>query len=205
MAFFERSAARAPVPPPPWRGPPANAVGSAVPLQRFLVRTDCLVVALTSVVAYPSGCQFGFRVAARVSALDRTDRKRLRAAFVGDDPDPLEPGLPDEPFRCGIRFADGTKVASVDDPPFWDPTLPLRPEGPVLVESGAIGTTIEADGLWCDPGYWLWALPPPEPFALVVDWPAAAIPQTEVELDGAAIVAAGESAEPLWPDDAYRD
>ena len=182
-----------------------NAFGSAVPLQRFVVRTDSLVVALTSVVAYPSGCQFGFRVAARVAALDRTDRRRLRAAFVGDYSDPLEPRPPEEPFRCGIRLADGTKATSVDEPPILDPTSPMRPEGPVLVEYGAIGTTIEPDGLWCEPGYWLWPLPPPQPFALVVDWPAAAIPQTEVELDGAAIAAAGEAAELLWPDDTRRD
>jgi hypothetical protein len=205
MAFFEPSAPRAPLPPPPWRAPPVNAVGSAVPLQRFLVRTDSLVVALTSVVAYSSGCRFGFRVAARVSALDRADRRRLRAVFLGDHSDLPGSSAPDEPFRCGIRFADGFTVTSVDNPPLWDPISPMRPEGPVLVEYGAIGTTIEADELRCEPGYWLWPLPPPQPFALVVDWPAAGIRQTEVELDGAAIVAAAEAAEPLWPDDAHRD
>ena len=205
MAFFEAFVPRAPLPPPPWQAPPVNALGTAVPLQRFVVRTDSLVVALTSVVAYPSGCQFGFRVAARASALDRADRRQLRAAFLGDYSDLSEPRPPDVPFRCGIRFADGTKVSSVDAPPFWDPTSPMRPEGSVLVEFGSLGTHIEADGMWCGPGYWLWPLPRPEPFAVVVDWPAAAIPQTEVELDGAAIVAAGGAAESLWPDDAHRD
>jgi hypothetical protein len=205
MAFFERSARRAPLPPPPWRAPPVYAVGSAVPLQRLLVRTDSLVVALTRVVAFPSGCQFDLRVAARASVPDRADRRRLRAAFLGDDSDLSELGRPDEPFRCGIRFADGTTVTSVDPAPWWDPTSPMWPEAPVLVEYGSLGTHIEADRLWCGPGYWLWPLPPPKPFTLVVDWPAAGIPQTEVELDGAAIAAAGEAAELLWPDDAHRD
>jgi hypothetical protein len=164
-----------------------------------------VVVALTRVVVYPSGCWFGFRVAARRSGLDRADRRRLRAAFLGEYPDSLEPLPPDEPFRCAIRFAGGATVTSVDPPPWWDPTSPLRPEGPVLVEYGALGTHVEPDGLWCGPAYWLWPLPPPQPFLLVVDWPAAGVRQAEVELDGAVIVAAGEAAEPLWPDDGHRD
>jgi hypothetical protein len=66
----------------------------------------------------------------------------------------------------------------------------------VLVERGGGG-----GGRSWSFGYWLWPLPPPGPLRVVVEWPVAEVPQTEVELDGAAIVAAAADVDVLWPSD----
>ena len=41
-------------------------------------------------------------------------------------------------------------------------------------------------------------MPPPGPLGVVVEWEARDLPETRVDLDGAAIVAAAGEAEALW-------
>lgn len=67
------------------------------------------------------------------------------------------------------------------------------PAGPVLVPqgSGGSGGRGEYSVTW---NLWLWPLPPPRPFDLVLQWPDQDIAETRVALDGAAIVAAAEDS-----------
>jgi hypothetical protein len=99
----------------------------------------------------------------------------------------------------GVQLPDGRKVTTLDS---WRDVDDLHqldrpPDGPVLIETGGGGSGSDWDASSQRP-VWLWPLPAPEPFDLVVEWPAAGIPVTRASLDGAAIVAASASAVPVW-------
>jgi hypothetical protein len=154
------------------------------------------VVALTDVVAYPSGCQFTVQLAARRKTLPDDQWRDLRELFFGE----RWPSGRNEMLRCGVQFADGTKATNVDSQAWWDGLLPISPPAPpVFIEAGGGGGEASDNQLRSSPGYWLWPLPPPEPFTFAVEWPAAGIELTMTEIDGAAIVTASQAAEPFWP------
>jgi hypothetical protein len=48
--------------------------------------------------------------------------------------------------------------------------------------------------------FWVWPLPPDGPLAFVTQWAEESIDLTRVEIEAAAIRAAGERSEPLWPE-----
>jgi hypothetical protein len=170
-------------------------LGAPVPVKRILVRTDSVVVALTDVAAYPSGCQFSVQLAARRSTLPDDRWRHLRELY-------FEEGWHSERvevLRCGVQFADGTKATNVDSRPSWDTPEPYAPAPPVFIEAGGGGGEASDSELRSNRGFWLWPLPPPEPFTFAVEWPAAGIELTMTEIDGAAIVTASQGAEPFWP------
>jgi hypothetical protein len=75
--------------------------------------------------------------------------------------------LPDEMLRCGVQFADGTKVTNVNSPASWDTPEPYAPRA-VRVHRGRRWWGEASDHqLRSSRGYWLWPLPPPEPFTLL--------------------------------------
>lgn len=187
---------------PPWTGPPNDILGGVVPIERMLFRSETLAIVLANAVAFPVGVTIRLQMAARrVEGVnedtwwDRHDlmfghhRHRFRA----------EDSLPDEVVRFGVRFPDGSKATTVDgraDSGEWPPP---RPEGPILKRSrggSASGDDRSVSSSW---SLWLWPLPPPEPFEFAVEWPLYDVPLTFTELDGAAIVAAAERAQPYWP------
>lgn len=177
-------------------------LGAVVPAHCILARSDAVVAALTAVVAYPTGCTFDLRLAARRTDQSDEDWWDLHAAFFQDHRLDLRhrhiPGhLPVEWLRFGVQFADGTKATTTGASP-WD--VEGTPEPPVLCEHGGGGGGGGDDGLFAHRSLWLWPLPPAEPFDFVIEWPIADIPLTRVQLDGAAINAAAERAEPFWPD-----
>jgi hypothetical protein len=180
----------------------------AVPVsqQRVLARTDNVVVALSDVRAYPAGCLLILHIAARRRNLDESrwsdvydaafeEHRGLRRLRSGE--------LPAELLRVGVQLPDGRRATNVAAPilrPSEEDQSP--PSGPVLIESGGQGGSGGGDHLRTTRVYWLWPLPPPQPFLLVVEWPVAGVPLTQTELDGAAIVQAARAAEQLWPDSA---
>jgi hypothetical protein len=190
VSFFE------PPPPPPeppehrqpaWIGPPENELGVAVPLRHVLFRSDDLAIALIGVVAFSNGIEL---------------QVVMRRRELSDDPDVMQvhmhrrrraPGneLAPEVFRFGVEYPDGRKATNLGFP-FGE----KEPEGPVLMERGGGG-----GGRSWNFGYWLWPLPPPGPLRVVVEWPIAGIPLTDVELDGAALAAAAADVDVLWPGD----
>lgn len=74
----------------------------------------------------------------------------------------------------------------------------------MFVEYHSLGTHVDLDMMWCGPAYWLWPLPAPEPFSLVVEWSEVGMPLTRTEMDGGLIVREGQSAIPFWPGQASR-
>ncbi len=63
-----------------------------------------------------------------------------------------------------------------------------EPEPPLLLTRRGGG-----DGRRWDQTYWVWGPPPNGPVGVVVEWPAEGVPETRVDVDGAAIRQAGRS------------
>jgi hypothetical protein len=190
VSFFE------PPPPPPeppeehrqpaWIGPPENELGVAVPARHVLFRTDELAIALLGIVVFSNGVEMNVV---------------MRRPDIPDEPDPMHAHmharrmrsgtLAPEIFRFGVEYADGRKATNIGHPPFGE-----EPTGPVLMQRGGGG-----GGRSWSFGYWLWPLPPPGPLRVVIEWPALNVPQTDLELDGATLVAAAADVDVLWPGD----
>jgi hypothetical protein len=189
VSFFE------PPPPPPeppeehrqpaWIGPPENELGVAVPVRRVLFRSDELAIALLGLVAFSNGIELQV-VMRRRQLLTEPDlihvHMHRRHARGGE--------LAPEVFRFGVEYPDGRKATNLGFPFGAE-----EPTGPVLMERGGGG-----GGRSWNFGYWLWPLPPPGPLRVVVEWPAAGVPLTDVELDGAVLAAAAAEVDVLWPD-----
>ena len=192
---------REPDPPkePPWAGPPEDVLAALVAERHILWQSDRLTVMLSHVDAYPTGALFHLRTVAQRTA-DMLDDEWHRIHETVFDHGRSRSGsvLPDDFLRVGVEFADGrraTNIGSSLGP--WSVRRGHSPEPPSLVEirSGGSGSdrTITARKK-----EWLWPLPPPERFDLVIEWPALGVPVTRASIDGAAIVAAAENVVPLW-------
>jgi hypothetical protein len=192
VSFFEPPP---PLPEPPeehrqpaWIGPPENELGVAVPLRRILFRGDDLAIALIGVVAYSNGLEL---------------QVVLRRRELAEEPDPMlfhmrsrhsrTGELTPEVLRFGVEYPDGRKATNLGNP---FPVGNEEPTAPVLMERGGGG-----GGRSWNFGYWLWPLPPPGPLRVVIEWPVAGVPLTDVELDGDLIASAAAEVDVLWPGD----
>ncbi len=166
-----------------WVAPPTDVLGRAVPIQVFVARTARAVVALEHVVAYAEGCVLTLHLAVRRGAQDDS---------AWDDVVGPAGGL-----KVGVRFPDGSRATTVEHP-FRGWAHPTdRPERPMLVECGSESSS-DAHHFDCHQRLWLWPLPRPVTFDLVVEWPAVGIDQTSAPIDGSAIVHAAQHATPFW-------
>ena len=150
-----------------------------------ILRSADLVVFASDFEAFPAGVLFSLLV------------KLRPGSFEMHRPPMMHPGSPDGPL-FGVGFADGRKaMLGVRVPPPPDG----EPDGPLLWPRGGGGGGDE----W-RMGLWLWPLPPPGPLGLVAAWPAKAVAERAVIVDGAEIVGAASRAEKLWdvPDDEPR-
>ena len=164
----------------PWSGPPADMLGGAAPIQRFVVRTDQAVVALHHVIAFPTGCTFDVQVAVRRGPLDDS---AWQAVVGTHGPGPWPSG---SDLKFSVRLPDTDSLA--DNPP----------EAPRLFEvSSEAGH--DARHYESKRRLWLWPLPPACPFEFVVEWHQVGLAPTATTVDGAAVVRAAELAEPYWP------
>jgi hypothetical protein len=155
------------------RRPPADVLPAIVPASRFLVRTERLIVALSHVGVYPDGCVLEVLGRARGSEVSFDDF-----------------------FRLVFTVDFGAQRATLYDKtaPHWlpdgSPALQLTPGG---MEGGQSDELVDVRlPLWLSP------LPPPVTgtLSLVRHEPGAA--STSCPLDGRAIVAAAQAAQPYW-------
>jgi hypothetical protein len=173
----------------PWAGPPNNVLGITLPVDVVLASSAKAVVTLGSVLAYPEGFEFSYLILVRDAEvgerLPEMHHYRRRRA----DP---ETELPDDLFRFGLEFADGSRVTTLERHRAFEQP-PGEIKGPVLMPRGGGGSLDRWYG-----AYWVWPLPPEGMVAFVCEWPVAGIPLTRYELDAARIRDAAGRAQVIW-------
>lgn len=177
-----------------------NVVPGMAPVAAFLARTEETVVAVTGIRAYPTG--FGFTLNLRLRNLHPRERRGFwpfpEFGYHGGRT------VPADAFRLTIEFADGRSVTNLDPAPS-DPEV-LAFEQPMLSSgpgTGLVGSGSSPDRWGFDMDYRVRPLPPPGPLAFVCIWPERGIPPSRVEIDGAAVLGAADTAVRLWSDDPY--
>jgi len=170
---------------PTWL-PPDGELGVAVGTRVVLVSEERFAIALVDCVAYSSGFEF------TISYRSQDDIGREVLGF----------GLPPVPGReleVGIEYPDGqhassgTEAMSAHYEAFYEGREPPQPSGPLVQPQRGGG-----GGKRYDQTYWCWPLPPEGPITIAVQWPAAGIASTTVEVDASAIRRAGVSSGKLW-------
>jgi len=184
VAFFKPPPPR----PPSARQPvphewdePDDSLGREVPLQFVIARSHAAIVAVRRITAYHNG--FAFEVSVRLlpghELTEPSDFFGVRALRRTHN------GLPDELFRFGLEFANGSTVTSLEVTGIGGPT---RPRGPILAGGGGGGGDRRFDM-----HYWVWPLPPPDRLTFVSEWPAQDLPLTRREIDTQPIRTAAEA------------
>jgi hypothetical protein len=153
-----------------------DTLPAIVPVGRFLVRTDHLVVALSHVAAYPSGCMLHVQITGKAS---------------GNGPQLLSPDAFDG-LVFAVRFGDD--ITAVLDG--WHHIA--RNHGPLKLSPHGAETGSSASRADSTRSLWLHPLPPLQTGTLSILDPDIG-PQLACPLDGRAIAAAAERAEPYWP------
>ena len=167
---------------PSWM--PADGVLAAiVPVSRFLIRAQHLVVALSHVAAYPNGCMLEMQAGVRagVRGLDI----HARDAF--------------DSLVFALRFGDDITAVMDDDAP-WR----ALGQGPLMLMRYGLQSTAGPDGGtgWRSDGalrLWLHPLPPAVTGTLSIIAPDPGPELAACPVDGRAIVAAARHAQPYWP------
>jgi hypothetical protein len=186
VSFFE-----APPPPPepaphvrtPWDGPPNNVLGIVVPLNILLAQSPTAAVTLGSITAYPDGFEFDYLIRSTAEELGQSLAEHLHRRRSGT-------GLPDDLFRFGVEFADGTRLTSLGSRMPWEAGDTSKP---AMVPRGGGGSYERWLGNW-----WVTPLPSTGLLAFVCEWPAAGISLTRVEIDSDPIREAATRATTLW-------
>jgi len=164
---------------------PENEVPAVVAVSPVLARTDNTPLALTRVPVFRT--RLGFTVAPRCrpGALPAGEVDLGGLMWRG------RRGRPSE-LLVGVEFADGRRASSL---PGGDPFgAPDGPDVLVLNQGSGSGQQLTVEQEW-----WLSPLPPAGPLRVVVRCDLLGLPETAVELDGAAIRAAAEDVVVLWP------
>jgi hypothetical protein len=154
-----------------------------------LLANDQVAVALVDCVAYSSGFEFTISVRFRHDVEPQ--------AIYGMPPDH------DREFHVGIAYPDGTEGSNAGAGPggqtsryyeaIYEGREPGTPAGPVVSpQRGGGGVRRYEMSFYC------WPLPPDGPMTVTVDWQAAGIPSTTVEVDASAIHRAGLTSTKLW-------
>jgi hypothetical protein len=178
-----------------WQGPPVDMLGCPVPVHRFLARTDHAVIALQHVTAFREGAVLALHLAVRRGSLDDAAWQGLLGSRADTE---HHLGADGDELKLGVSYPGGSRATTVGNALDGWAHPGDRPEPPLLVE---VGGESSSGNQFYESGrrLWLWPLPPPGPFELVVEWQSAGVATTSTTLDGAVIASAGERALPYWP------
>jgi hypothetical protein len=154
-----------------------DTLPSVVPVGRFLVRTQHLIVALSHVAVYPTGCMLELQLSGRAG---------------GPGPEMLSI---DSFNRLAFAVRFGEEILAVLD----DWRHLARNRGPLQLSNSSYEGGQSAARADCRMSLSLDPLPPPQPGALSIIAPDFGPQLTPCPLDGRAIVAAAEQAQSYWP------
>jgi hypothetical protein len=178
---------------PAWMAPPRLRFSGMMPMNQVLAEGARGAVVLTLIRAFDVGC------ALEISSLlaspgTYSERMALMQGVFGYHHAQSGGELPASLLRFGVEYPDGRTATTLTTHPSTLTEGPA-PQPPTLAQSAGMGRE-GGESEWMDitQQLWLWTLPPAETFNLLLEWPAAGIPETRIPLDGAAInEAAGES------------
>lgn len=161
--------------------PPPDQIPVVVPVNRVLVRTAEVALAITAVDAYRTGLIIRLAVRLRTAPASIRRISQILTGYLVPD------GDPEDRLLLTAEFADG-RIASLGGS-----TVRADPAGPALHPCGGGGGDRAHDL-----SFWLDALPPPGGLTLICACPPLRIPPHRTVLDGAALARAGASATALW-------
>ncbi|HWH29699.1 MAG TPA: hypothetical protein VNU26_12165 [Mycobacteriales bacterium] len=166
----------------PGAGPPQDEIGVLGLASFLLARTPEVAVAVRGITAYSDG----LRLSVVVLFADEQKAEDVEWALRDFS---RSPGR----FRLGCAFSDGRRATTgrsdapeVDTPGGRAPHL-------VLLSSHVTALTWSGE-------YWLWPLPSDGPLVVGCRWPDRRVPETLVQVDAGAILAAAASSRPVWDD-----
>jgi hypothetical protein len=94
----------------------------------------------------------------------------------------------------GLEYPNGHRASTLQDMQMPGPGAVAGGQQLVLVQQGGGGGEQSVDQT-----YWVSPLPPEGPVTFVLAWPAFGIPESRTVLDSAAIRAAADRSQLLWP------
>lgn len=161
---------------------PQDILGGPVAAELDLHRSRDQAFVVRHIAAYPDG--FSFLLVLRL----REPRKSFHAAVEGMMS--LRPSTQKGPrkIHLSVSFADGTEIGTG--------YAGMSGESPVLEMRGGSGS----DSYW-ESEFWCPRLPARGNVTFRLDWPAAAIENANVILDGKLLRQAAKEARPLWESD----
>jgi len=184
---------------PPWSRPPVAEAGVLLAVGRAVARSANVVVSLSAIRVFSTGCMLEIEIVSRQVELAEDDWWDLHMAAHRGARGFRGASLPDKLLRLGVRYPDGRKATTLDpgrrerrDSPPEGPLLSWWPASSGMRGGGELGFT--------NFGLWLWPLPPPSTFEFAVEWPLGGIELTIAELDGRPIVDAASRPSYYWPD-----
>jgi hypothetical protein len=156
--------------------PHHDTLPAIVPVGRFLIRTQHLVVALSHIAVYSSGCILEVQISGK----------------AGGDGPPMHSSEAIDQLVFVVRF--GPEITAVLDG--WHHLA--RNNGPLQLSQLGGETGASASRADSTRTLWLHPVPPPQAGTLSILAPDLGPRPTACPLDGRAIGAAAEHAQPYW-------
>ena len=155
---------------------PFETLPWVVPVGRFLIQTQHLIVALSHLAVYPSGCSLEVQISGKAGG--QGPQMHSHDAFDG--------------LVFAVRF--GEEITAVLDG--WHHVA--RNKGPLQLSHSSFESGESASRADSKLSLWLHPLPPAQSGTLSIIAPDLGPQVAACPLDGRAIVAAAEQAQPYW-------
>lgn len=168
--------------------PPGNILGSLVPSQWHVVRTEALAIDMAGFACYPCGLEFSIQARSRDGCLG--------PEFLWMSSDELQ-FHEDNRLRIGFEFSDGTRASNLKG---LFPLDSLPRTVPVLMPLSGWGNR----WAWTD-HIWLSPLPPPGVLQFFAEWEVGGLKETQLQIDAGPFLAAAAAATELWPSGGGRN
>jgi hypothetical protein len=153
-----------------------DTLPAVVPVGRFLIQTQHLIVALSHVAVYPTSCMLELQLSGQAG---------------GPGPEMFSVDAFNR-LAFAVRFGEEI-LAVLDD---WRHLA--RNRGPLQLSNSSYEGGQSAGRADCKMSLWLHPLPPPQPGTLTIIAPDLGPQLMPCPLDGHAIVAAAAQAQPYW-------
>lgn len=158
-------------------------------VQQPVTSTSRATVELLRIDVHSRGCEFTVKAIVDVSGMTAREEKRTRRAVDGYRGAALPGSASADPLRVVLHYSDGRVTEFSDD------ILGLPKSGPAIMPRSS-SSYPDGPRQVAEEGFWVWPLPPAEPFTLALEWPALGIAPASITVDGAMIAEAAAALPP---------